>query len=295
MSTANTHVIEANGLTRHYQRGQIKALNGIDLTIPRGRIVGLIGPNGSGKTTALKAILGLTPYRGQLKVLGLDPSKERGALMERVCFIADVATLPRWAKVNKIIDWTEGLHPRFNRELCLNYLSHSNVRLDAKVGNLSRGMVVQLHLALVMAIDAEILVLDEPTLGLDLLFRKQFYSNLINDYFNAQRTIIITTHQVEEVEHILTDLIFIDQGQLVLNAPMDDVLNAYTEVRVSPDQITQARALNPIYERQLFGQSVMLFKDQSMAELASLGQTQAPTVSDLFVALMSHSSTGTHS
>lgn len=295
MSTANTHVIEASGLTRHYQRGQIKALNGIDLTIPRGRIVGLIGPNGSGKTTALKAILGLTPYRGQLKVLGLDPSKERGALMERVCFIADVATLPRWAKVNKIIDWTEGLHPRFNRELCLNYLSHSNVRLDAKVGNLSRGMVVQLHLALVMAIDAEILVLDEPTLGLDLLFRKQFYSNLINDYFNAQRTIIITTHQVEEVEHILTDLIFIDQGQLVLNAPMDDVLNAYTEVRVSPDQITQARALNPIYERQLFGQSVMLFKDQSMAELASLGQTQAPTVSDLFVALMSHSSTGTHS
>lgn len=295
MSTANTHVIAASGLTRHYQRGQIKALNGIDLTIPRGRIVGLIGPNGSGKTTALKAILGLTPYRGQLKVLGLDPSKERGALMERVCFIADVATLPRWAKVNKIIDWTEGLHPRFNRELCLNYLSHSNVRLDAKVGNLSRGMVVQLHLALVMAIDAEILVLDEPTLGLDLLFRKQFYSNLINDYFNAQRTIIITTHQVEEVEHILTDLIFIDQGQLVLNAPMDDVLNAYTEVRVSPDLITQARALNPIYERQLFGQSVMLFKDQSMAELASLGQTQAPTVSDLFVALMSHSSTGTHS
>lgn len=295
MSSPDSNIIEAIGLSRHYQRGQIKALNGIDLTIPRGRIVGLIGPNGSGKTTALKAILGLTPYRGQLKVLGLDPSRDRGALMDRVCFIADVATLPRWAKVHKIIDWTEGLHPKFNRDLCLNYLSHSNVRLDAKVGNLSRGMVVQLHLALVMAIDAEILVLDEPTLGLDLLFRKQFYSNLINDYFNAQRTIIITTHQVEEVEHILTDLIFIDQGQLVLNASMDDVLSTYTEVRVSPEQITQARALNPIYERQLLGQSVMLFKNHSSTELAGLGQTQTPTVSDLFVALMSHSSTGTHS
>ncbi len=291
MNTHVNNVIEAHGLSRHYQRGQIKALDGIDLAIPQGRIVGLIGPNGSGKTTALKAILGLTPYQGDLKVLGLDPGHARDRLMERVCFIADVATLPRWAKVKQIIDWTEGLHPKFDRRVCLDYLSHSNVRLDAKVGNLSRGMVVQLHLALVMAIDAEILVLDEPTLGLDLLFRKQFYSNLINDYFNANRTIVITTHQVEEVEHILTDLIFIDQGRLVLNASMDDVMNDYIEVRVSPDDLAKARALSPIHERAVLGQTVMLFKNQPKEALSPLGPTQTPTVSDLFVALMSQSRT----
>lgn len=285
-------IIQAKGLTRHYQRGQVKALDGIDLSIRRGRIVGLIGPNGSGKTTALKALLGLTPYSGQLEVLGMDPAKQRDALMERVCFIADVAVLPRWARVDQMIDITEGLHPRFSRQQCLDYLKASSVRLDAKVSALSRGMVVQLHLALVMAIDAEILVLDEPTLGLDLLFRKQFYANLINDYFNEERTIVITTHQVEEIEHILTDLVFIKNGRLILNASMDEVMKRYTEVRVSPDQKEAAKALAPIADRTVMGQPILLYQDQSLEALAHLGKTQSPSISDLFVALMAKTSEG---
>lgn len=285
-------IIEARGLTRHYQRGQVRALNGIDLSIAKGRIVGLIGPNGSGKTTALKAMLGLTPYAGELKVLGLDPSRDRDRLMERVCFIADVAVLPRWANVTQMIDLTEGMHPRFNRGLCLQYLEASSVRLDAKVGALSRGMVVQLHLALVMAIDADILVLDEPTLGLDLLFRKKFYQNLLNDYFNEERTIIITTHQVEEIEHILTDLIFIKQGELILNESIDDVMSHYCELTVASSQVDQARALGPIAERMILNQYTFLYKDASAEHLAPLGEPHPPSISDLFVGLMTNSKQG---
>lgn len=292
MNPTHTPVIKAHGLSRHYARGRIKALDGIDLDIPRGRIVGLIGPNGSGKTTALKTILGLTPYQGELEVLGLDPSRARDRLMEQVCFIADVATLPKWAKVNKIIDWTEGLHPRFDRAKCMRYLDQSNVRLNAKVSTLSRGMVVQLHLALVMAIDADLLVLDEPTLGLDLLFRKQFYSNLITDYYTSNRTIVITTHQVEEVEHILTDLIFIDKGRLVLNASMEDIQTDYVELVIGPEQLARARQLGPLNERSLLGRHMLLFKHPDRTALSVLGELQTPSVSDLFVALMNHPATG---
>ncbi len=286
MNNAPQAVIQAKGLHRHYQRGRVKALDGIDLNIAPGRIVGLIGPNGSGKTTALKSLLGLTPYKGELKVLGLDPSGQRDKLMERVCFIADVAVLPRWAKVAQMIDFTEGLHPRFSREKCKTYLDQSNVRLDAKVGNLSRGMVVQLHLALVMAIDADILVLDEPTLGLDLLFRKQFYANLINDYFNENRTILITTHQVEEVEHILTDLMFIKNGRLVLDAPMEEVASRYVELLAAPEHLEAAKAHQPIAERMVMGRHVLLFENADRCALSELGDLRQPNVADLFVAVM---------
>lgn len=292
MNTANHAIIEAKDLSRHYQRGHIKALDGINLNIKPGRIVGLIGPNGSGKTTALKSILGLTPYKGELKVLGLDPSTQRDLLMERVCFIADVAVLPRWAKVSQMIDITQGLHPRFSRAKCLGYLAQSSVRLDAKVGNLSRGMVVQLHLALVMAIDADILVLDEPTLGLDLLFRKQFYANLINDYFNENRTILITTHQVEEVEHILTDLMFIKNGRLVLDASMEDIASRYVELLVAPEHLEAAQAHQPIAERVVMGRHVLLFEGGDRSSLTHLGDIRQPSIADLFVALMGNPSQG---
>jgi ABC-2 type transport system ATP-binding protein len=280
-----TATIQARNLTRHY--GQTRALDGIDLDIPSGRIVGLIGPNGAGKTTALKAILGLGSYKGELEVLGLDPCRQRDALMRDVCFIADVAVLPRWARVKYIIDLTERLHPGFSREKCMHYLKHTKVRQDAKVRALSKGMVVQLHLALVMAIDAKLLVLDEPTLGLDILFRKQFYSNLLNEYFDEERTIIITTHQVEEVEHILTDLIFIKDGKLILNSSMDDVHERYTELMVRPDEAEAARALGPLHERVLFGRHIFLFDQVEAARLRELGEIHKPSVADLFVALMS--------
>ncbi len=286
MNSATQAIIKANDLSRHYQRGRIKALDGIQLDIAPGRIVGLIGPNGSGKTTALKSILGLTPYKGELQVLGLDPSTQRDQLMERVCFIADVAVLPRWAKVSQMIDITQGLHPRFSREKCMAYLAQSNVRLDAKIGNLSRGMVVQLHLALVMAIDADLLVLDEPTLGLDLLFRKKFYENLLNDYFNEHRTILITTHQAEEIEHILTDLIFIKNGQLVLDASMEDIAARYVELEVKSDQLAAAKEHHPIAERVVMGRHILLFQDKNPSLLHSLGDVRQPSIADLFVALM---------
>jgi ABC-2 type transport system ATP-binding protein len=280
-----TATIQARNLSRRY--GQTRALDGIDLDIPAGRIVGLIGPNGAGKTTALKAILGLGSYEGELEVLGLDPRRQRDALMRDVCFIADVAVLPRWARVKHIIELTERLHPRFSREKCMHYLKHTKVRQDAKVRALSKGMVVQLHLALVMAIDAKLLVLDEPTLGLDILFRKQFYSNLLNEYFDEERTIIITTHQVEEVEHILTDLIFIKDGKLILNSSMDDVHERFTELMVRPDEAEAARALGPLHERVLFGRHIFLFDQHETNRLRELGEIHKPSVADLFVALMS--------
>lgn len=278
-------IISARGLTKRY--GRTLAVDHIDLEIPSGRIFGLIGPNGAGKTTFMKAILGLTTCEGELRVLGLDPARHRSTLMEEVCFIADVAVLPRWIKVWQLIDLTEKLHPRFSRETCLNYLSRTKIGQDRKVKQLSKGMVAQLHLALVMAIDVKLLVLDEPTLGLDILYRKQFYSNLLNDYFDEQRTIVITTHQVEEVEHILTDLIFVNDGKIVLNCSMEDVESRYSELMVSPSQAESARALSPLHERELFGRHIFLYEDADRSSLAELGELRTPSVADLFVATMS--------
>ena len=279
-----TNVIEARGLTKRYKR--TIAVDNIDLQIPAGRIVGLIGPNGAGKTSALKAILGLATYEGDLKVLGKSPASERAALMEDVCFIADVAVLPRWIRVWQLIELTERIHPKFSREKCLQYLSSTKVTLDHRVKQLSKGMVAQLHLAIVMAIDAKLLVLDEPTLGLDILFRKQFYTNLLNDYFDEQRTILITTHQVEEIEHILSDLVFIQDGRIALNSSMEDVQQGYAELMTSPDQAAAARALNPLNERELFGRHIFLFQNVSREQLRELGEVRTPSVADLFVAIM---------
>ena len=278
------NVIEARGLTKRYRN--TVAVDHIDLQIPSGRIVGLIGPNGAGKTTALKAILGLANYEGELSVLGRNPSRDRAALMEDVCFIADVAVLPRWIRVWQLIELTENIHPRFSREKCLKYLASTKIKLDNRVKQLSKGMVVQLHLAIVMAIDVKLLVLDEPTLGLDILFRKQFYTNLLNDYFDEERTIIITTHQVEEIEHILSDLIFIQDGRIALNCTMDEVQESYVELIVAPDKAAAARELHPLYERELFGRFIFLYKNTNREQLKSLGELHTPSVADLFVATM---------
>jgi len=279
-----SNVIEARGLTKRYK--STVAVDNIDLHIPSGRIVGLIGPNGAGKTTALKAILGLANYEGELSVLGKNPSKDRAALMEDVCFIADVAVLPRWIRVWQLIELTEKIHPRFSREKCLEYLSSTKVTQDHKVKQLSKGMVVQLHLAIVMAIDVKLLVLDEPTLGLDILFRKQFYTNLLNDYFDEERTIIITTHQVEEIEHILSDLIFIQDGRIALDCSMEEVQESYVELVVSPDNAVAAREMQPLYERELFGRHIFLYENANRQQLKELGELHTPSVADLFVATM---------
>ena len=278
------YVIEAQGLTKRYKR--TIAVDNIDLQIPSGRIVGLIGPNGAGKTSALKAILGLANYEGQLSVLGKNPASDRAALMEDVCFIADVAVLPRWIRVWQLIDLTEDIHPKFSREKCMQYLSSTKVTLDHRVKQLSKGMVAQLHLAIVMSIDVKLLVLDEPTLGLDILFRKQFYTNLLNDYFDEERTILITTHQVEEIEHILSDLVFIQDGKITLDASMDDVQQRYAELIVPPDMAVAARELSPLNERELFGRHIFLFDNANRAQLKELGEVRTPSVADLFVAIM---------
>jgi len=277
-------IVSARGLTKRY--GRTLAVDHIDLDIPPGRIVGLVGPNGAGKTSALKAILGLATYEGELKVLGRDPKRDRAALMEDVCFIADVAVLPRWIRVWQLIDITERLHPRFSRERCLAYLSQTKVTLEHRVKQLSKGMVAQLHLALVMSIEARLLVLDEPTLGLDILYRKQFYTSLLNDYFDEERTILITTHQVEEIEHILTDLLFIRDGRIALQATMDEVEQRYVELMVRPDRADEARALKPLYERELFGRHIFLYDSVSRDRLRDLGELHTPSVADLFVATM---------
>jgi len=278
------NVIEARGLTKRYR--STVAVDNIDLQIPAGRIVGLIGPNGAGKTSALKAILGLATYEGELTVLGKSPSRDRASLMEDVCFIADVAVLPRWIKVWQLIDLTEDIHPKFSREKCMKYLSTTKVTLDHKVKQLSKGMVAQLHLAIVMAIDVKLLVLDEPTLGLDILYRKQFYTNLLNDYFDEERTIVITTHQVEEVEHILSDLIFIKDGRIALDCSMEDVQESYAELMVAPDKAAAARQLKPLYERELFGRHIFLYENADREQLKTLGELHTPNVADLFVATM---------
>jgi ABC-2 type transport system ATP-binding protein len=276
--------IEARRLRKAY--GSTVALAGISLDVAEGRILGLIGPNGAGKSTALNAILGLTPYEGELKVLGRDPWTERDRLMADVCFIADVAVLPRWMRVSQALDYVAGVHPRFDRARAEAFLAKTTIKRTSRIRELSKGMVTQLHLSLVMAIDARLLVLDEPTLGLDLLYRKQFYDTLLNDYFDKSRTIIVTTHQVEEIQHILTDLMFIDRGRIVLDCSMDDFEVRYLEVMVLPDQAAAARALGPIHERQMFGRSVLLFDGVAREKLAALGEVHTPSIADLFVALL---------
>lgn len=276
--------IEAHGLRKTF--GTTIALDGIDLHVEEGRILGVIGPNGAGKTTALNAILGLIPYQGELRVLGRDPWKERDLLMRDVCFIADVAVLPRWIKVSQALDFVAGVHPRFDRAKAEGFLAKTSIGLDRKVKQLSKGMVAQLHLALVMAIDAKLLVLDEPTLGLDILYRKQFYDSLLNDYFDGSRTIVVTTHQVEELQHILTDLMFIDRGRVVLSCSMEELESRYFEVTVNPDQVASARALNPIYERQVFGRTFLIFDRVERGRLMQLGEVHTPSIADLFVAVI---------
>ena len=281
-------VIEARGLRKVF--GKTVALDGIELRVEEGRILGLIGPNGAGKTTALNAILGLAPYEGQLRVLGRNPWEERDQLMRDVCFIADVAVLPRWMRVSQVLEYVAGVHPRFDRGKAEALLAKTTIKHASKIRELSKGMVTQLHLALVMAIDARLLVLDEPTLGLDILFRKQFYDSLLNDYFDRSRTIVVSTHQVDELQHILTDLMFIDRGRIVLSCSMDEFESRYAEVTVKPDQAAAARALKPINERQMFGRSVVLFDLKlnhiDRQQVASLGEVHTPSIADVFVAVM---------
>ena len=278
------NVVEARGLRKSFAR--TIALDGVDMRLQEGRILGLIGPNGAGKSTALHAILGLIPYQGELKVLGRDPWSERDQLMRDVCFIADVAVLPRWLRVSHAIDYVAGVHPRFIREKAEAFLARTTIKRSSKVRELSKGMVTQLHLALVMAIDAKLLVLDEPTLGLDLLYRKQFYDSLLNEYFDSSRTVIVTTHQVEEVEHVLTDIMFINHGRIVLDCSMEAFEARYQEVMVHPEQVAAARALKPIHERQVFGRSVLVFDSCDRQQLSALGEVRTPSIADLFVALM---------
>ncbi|HEY5802530.1 MAG TPA: ABC transporter ATP-binding protein [Lysobacter sp.] len=284
-ATTSASVVSAHGLRKVYKNKL--ALDDTAFEIPAGRIVGLIGPNGAGKTTALKAILGLIPFEGTLRVLGRDPRSERDELMRDVCFIADVAVLPRWIRVREAIEFVAGVHPRFDRARCERFLAHTQLKPNMRVRELSKGMIVQLHLALVMAIDAKLLVLDEPTLGLDILYRKQFYQRLLEDYFDEEKTILVTTHQVEEIEHILTDVMFIRDGKVVLDNDMESLGERFIEVLVNGEKTEQARALKPIDERSLpFGKTVMLFDSVPHEHLAGLGETRTPGLADLFVATM---------
>ena len=276
--------IEARALRKAF--GKTVALDGIDMRVEEGRILGIIGPNGAGKTTALNAILGLTPYQGELHVLGRDPWRERDGLMRDVSFIADVAVLPRWIRVWQVLDYVAGVHPRFDRAKAEGFLAKTTIRQTSKVRELSKGMVAQLHLALILAIDARLLVLDEPTLGLDILYRKQFYDSLLNDYFDRSRTIVVTTHQVEEIEHVLTDLMFMDRGRIVLHCSMEEFERRYLEVMVGPEQLDAARALKPLHERQGLGRSILLFDGRDRETLSALGEVRSPSIADLFVAVI---------
>ncbi len=284
-------LIEAHGLRKQY--GATVALDNVNLTVEEGRILGLIGPNGAGKTTALNAILGLAPFEGNLRVLGLNPWTQRDALMREVCFISDVAILPRWMRVTQALDYVEGVHPRFDRAKAEGFLAKTVIKPKSRVRELSKGMVAQLHLALVMAIDARLLVLDEPTLGLDLLYRKQFYDSLLNDYFDGSRTIIVTTHQVEEIQNILTDVMFLNHGRIVLNHSMDEFEARYTEALVGPEHIEAARALKPMYERSVFGKSTLLFNGVDRQQIAALGEVRTPSIADVFVAVIGGDTAGT--
>jgi ABC-2 type transport system ATP-binding protein len=278
--------IEARGLRKQF--GTTIALDGIEMRVEEGRILGLIGPNGAGKTTALNAILGLLPYQGELQVLGHDPWTQRDQLMRDVSFIADIAVLPRWIKVWQLLDYVAGVHPRFDRAKAESFLAKTTIGYARRVRDLSKGMVVQLHLALVMAIDARLLVLDEPTLGLDILFRKQFYDSLLNDYYDRSRTIIVTTHQVEEIQHVITDLMFINRGRVVLSYSMEEIESRFLEVKVHPDQVDAARALKPIDERQVMGGSILMFDGVDRQQVATLGEARMPGIADLFVAVIAN-------
>ena len=280
-----TSIVSAKGLSKSY--GQFKALDNASFEIETGKIVGLIGPNGAGKTTALRCLLGLATYDGDLKVLGKNPHKQRIELMKEVAYIADTAVLPKWITVTQLLDYLDVIHPNFSREKAESFLSQTDIRATSRVQELSKGMVTQLHLATTISIDAKLMVLDEPTLGLDILYRKQFYTNLLNDYFDEERTIIITTHQVEEVEHILSDLIFIQDGGIALNCSMEKVQESYTELMVAPDKAAAARELQPLYERELFGRHIFLYEDADRDLLKTLGELHTPSVADLFVATMS--------
>ena len=276
--------IEARGLRKAF--GATIALDGVDLRVEEGRILGIIGPNGAGKSTALHAILGLTPFEGELKVLGRDPWSERDQLMRDVSFIADVAVMPRGMRVSQALDYVDGVHPRFDRAKAEGFLAKTNIKRTSKVRELSKGMVTQLHLALVMAIDAKLLVLDEPTLGLDILYRKQFYDSLLNDYFDRSRTIVVTTHKVDEIQDVLTDVMFIDQGRIVMECGMEEFESRYVELMVRPENLAAARAFKPMHERQVFGRSILLFDQADRDELAALGDLRTPGIADLFVAVM---------
>jgi ABC-2 type transport system ATP-binding protein len=277
-------IIEAKNLSKRY--GSFVALDDVSFSVQPGRIVGLIGRNGAGKTTALKTILGLTTYQGSVQVLGIEPARDRNALMSQVCFIADAAVLPRWLSVAHAIDYVAGVHPRFDRKRAEQVLATTDIRRGSRIGQLSKGMITQLHLALILAINARLLVLDEPTLGLDLVYRRQFYDTLLNDYIDKERTILLTTHQVEEVENLLTDVLFIDKGRVVLDAAVDDLPARFQQLTVAPDRIEEARALNPFYVRELFGRTIMLYQDLPAESLAGLGELRTPGIADLFVAKM---------
>jgi ABC-2 type transport system ATP-binding protein len=279
-----TTIIEAKDLSKRY--GRFLALDRVSFSLGAGRIVGLIGRNGAGKTTALKAILGLTSYEGSVRVLGLEPSGDRNALMSQVCFIADAAVLPRWLSVRQALDYVAGVHPRFDRKRAEDFLATTSIRRSSRVGELSKGMITQLHLALILAIDARVLVLDEPTLGLDLIYRRQFYDTLLNDYLDKERTILLTTHQVEEVENLLTDVLFIDRGRVVLDASVEDLAARFVQLNVAAGRIEQARALKPFHVRELFGRSVMLFENRPAADFDGLGELRTPGIADLFAAKM---------
>ena len=277
-----TSLVSAHGVSKPF--GSVRAVDNVSFEIEKGRILGLIGPNGAGKTTLLKAVLGLTDCEGDLSVLGLDPFRQRKKLMQQICFIADVAVLPRWIKVSQLLDYVEAIHPNFARQRAEELLRQTKVSSGAKVKELSKGMVTQLHLSIIMAIDAKLLVLDEPTLGLDILFRKEFYANLLNDYFDEERTILITTHQVEEIENLLTDIMFINDGKILLDSNMDDLSETYVELRTSGENAQKARGLRPIAEAEMFGKSVLLFEGVSREHLQGLGEIRIPSVADLFVA-----------
>jgi ABC-2 type transport system ATP-binding protein len=277
-----TSLVSARNVSKSY--GSVRAVDDVSFDIDKGRIMGLIGPNGAGKTTLLKALLGLTDCQGSLSVLGFDPFKQRKELMQNICFIADVAVLPRWIKVSQLLDFLTSVHPHFSRERAEELLTQTNIKKDSKVRELSKGMVTQLHLSIITAIEAKLLVLDEPTLGLDIIFRKEFYANLLSDYFDQDRTIIITTHQVEEIENLLTDVMFIDSGKIVLDAKMDEVPDQFVELMASPDSADKARQFNPIHERDVFGKKVMTFEGVSREQLEGLGDLRTPDIADLFVA-----------
>ena len=277
-----TSLVSARGVSKHF--GAVRAVDNVSFEIEKGKILGLIGPNGAGKTTLLKAVLGQTDCDGELSVLGLDPFRQRKELMRNICFIADVAVLPRWMRVTQLLDFVEAVHPNFSRERAEKFLSETNVRAGAKVRELSKGMITQLHLSLIMAIDAKLLVLDEPTLGLDIIFRKEFYANLLSDYFDEERTILVTTHQVEEIENLLTDIMFISDGKILLDSSMDALSDSYVELSTSGENAQKARGLRPIAENEMFGKSVMLFEGISREHLKGLGEMRTPSVADLFVA-----------